>query len=104
MIITFCALHICRPLSSMIDSFGCHIQQMMQLDDAVAEWNILNAILRTTCQAIERCFFALQTAVIAAMILLVADAVLQELPERGGHLVALLPGAIITLGVARIFV
>jgi len=103
--LAFCLLHVCRLLTSMVDAYCVHFVSNPKLNEAVRHWNIIQAMLREACAAIEYCFIVLQTTALAAVLLSMADTMINTNrgAMTGAHLLTLLPGALITLGVARIF-
>jgi len=68
----------------------------------VHEWDVLHAAIFKTSGWAERCLFALQVVAVTAVLLGVADVLLSDKEESGEVLQALIPGALILLGVVRL--
>lgn len=100
--ITICIVDLCRGLANMIDMFCCRVISEPQIIDSVAAWNILEAVMRKVSGVIENCFFALQMAASCAVGLFAADALLMPNVARH-HLLPLIPGALVTLCIVRVF-
>jgi hypothetical protein len=92
-------LHVSRCLSNMVDTFCCHFVGSPDFEEAVAEWNVLQAVIRMACGSIQYCFFALQTMTLVAALLMVVDAMNYTKED----VVVLLPGALVILAVTRVF-
>lgn len=92
-------LHVCQNLLGMVDCFCCHFVEQPDYCDAVRQWNVLQAVLRKACGAIQYTFFALQTTAFATVLLIATDA--STLRMRHEFLV---PSALVAVGLARIFV
>lgn len=97
--LTFCVLYVCRALTTMVDRYCVNIACRPDLTEAVREWNVLQAVLRKSSAAIEHCFFVLQTTAFSTVLLGVADA----LSTNASNVDLLIPAAVLTLGIARIF-
>lgn len=102
MSVTLCVLSVCHALGVMVDSFCCEILVNKALDDAVPDWNTLSATMRRASDTIEHCFFVLQTTALCVVVLGMADT-MQLLESSNSQFEALIPGLLITLGMARIF-
>lgn len=102
LVMTNLVVYVCRILMEMVDTYCCEVADNHNLTDAVANWNMLQAMLRKASGDIEHCFFTIQTTILATVLLGVTD--VQQSMEMGeGHLLLLIPGALITLGLLRIF-
>lgn len=108
---TLAVLQFCRNLMIMIDVFCFNLVNKSDLKGAVHEWNKLQAILRRASDAVQCCFFVLQTTALCFVFSGVTDMVLllRQDDSNGaggsfGTLVqTLIPGLLVTGGVARIF-
>lgn len=93
-------LSVCHSLAIMIDTFCVKVSEISissgDLTVAVREWNVLQAVLRKASNTIEYCFFALQTGVFAAVLLAFFDV-------TQGSVIQIVPGALLFLGLTRIF-
>eukprot|EP00747_Dinoflagellata_sp_TGD_P077875 gnl/TRDRNA2_/TRDRNA2_159792_c2_seq1.p1 gnl/TRDRNA2_/TRDRNA2_159792_c2~~gnl/TRDRNA2_/TRDRNA2_159792_c2_seq1.p1 ORF type:complete len:167 (+),score=34.99 gnl/TRDRNA2_/TRDRNA2_159792_c2_seq1:1-501(+) len=87
----------------MIDRFTWDFSEHSDVTKAVREWNVLQAVIRKACGTIEYCFFALQTTVLFVVMFMVADVALSAGEETASRLPLLVPGTMITVGIARIF-
>merc|ERR1712012_145996 len=100
--LTLCVMYVCRALSIMVDTFCFNVVHGKdELNHAVQDWNGLQAVLRKASDAIEHCFFVLQTTAFSAVLLGAADAF--------GHAdsqfvrLLLIPTGLLTVGIALIF-
>lgn len=66
-------LYVARCLSIMVDAFCCQFVAFPDFTDAVAEWNVLQAVIRKSCETIQCCFFTLQVTTSVAALLNVVD-------------------------------
>merc|ERR1712032_15302 len=64
----FCQLHILRGLELMVDSFCFRVFTNSTLPQCVADWNILQAILRHSAHVLETSFLCLQTSALTSLI------------------------------------
>jgi len=105
MSLAFAILHMCRLLTSMIDAYCFHFVTAPYYDEAVHDWNILQAILRQACEAMQHCFLVLQTTALAAVLLCVTDMITNTShgAELASRVPALVPASLITFVAARIF-
>jgi len=101
--LTFCMIYICQALVSIIDSFCIAIVVDGTLDEAVPRWNTVQAILRKGSKNIQLCLFVLQATVLFTVLLGAVD-VYQSMQQGKGYVSALLPGALLIVGMSRIFV
>lgn len=99
--LAFTVVHICRALNCMIDAFCCRVVDQHCLAEAVRDWNVLQAMLRRACGAVEWCLFVLQATIISMILLIIADVVISGSEQFS--LLALLPATIVMLGITRIF-
>jgi len=95
-------LHVSRAVTSMIDNYCCKFIEEPDTARAVREWNVLQAVLRKSCSAVQHCFVALQTTVTAAMLLSIVD--LGVIHDSGYRRTSALPHAIVMAGIGRLFV
>lgn len=95
-------LYIARFLSSMIDTFCCRFVELPDFTEAVTEWNVLQAVIRKSCETIQYCFFALQTTTTVAALLNVVD-ITEQASADPVFFLELLPGTLIVLLVIRMF-
>jgi len=100
--LSFCVLYICRVLATMVDTFCCHILEQQSPEDAISDWNVLQAVLRKASGTIEHSFFCVLTSCFAALLLGVVD--MERVSDRiGRRLIPCLPGALVILCVAHSF-
>jgi hypothetical protein len=97
--LTLCVLHVCRALTCMIDAFCAQFMDLADFEQAVREWNVLQAVLRKACGAIEYCFLALQTTVVSAMLLNGVGVALWKGDDAVRSGLVLVPGAILVAAV-----
>jgi len=95
---TLLVLRLCRGLTCVVDAVCQSFADELDCQEAVREWNLLQAVLRTACRSVAHCFFVLQATAICILLL---GAV--ELTRGKGRAIALLPGVLVALGVSRIF-
>lgn len=67
--LVYCQLHICCGFELSIDSFCFRFFRGGNFTRAIAEWNILQAMLRRSAHDIQACFLALSTSVLALLLL-----------------------------------
>lgn len=68
-------MHICCGLELAIDKFCWRFFEDPDLPRCISEWNMLQAILRRTANTIDASFLALNTAVLATLLLTGAEVV-----------------------------
>jgi len=67
--LTCCQLHVCCCLELMIDKFCIRFLNDDDLPQGICEWNVLQAILRRSAHTIDSSFLALNTSVLATLLL-----------------------------------
>ncbi|CAJ1396421.1 unnamed protein product [Effrenium voratum] len=75
--LTFCQLHICSGLELAIDSFGLNFFKDMDMETAVQEWNLVQAMLRQVSHQTSGALFILGASS-ATTILLLAEQILRQ--------------------------
>lgn len=75
--LTFCQLHICSGLELSIDSFCLKFFREMDIEQAIQEWNMVQANLRKVSNECSGSFFLTAAACFASMLLL-AERILQD--------------------------
>jgi len=103
MSLAFCLLWVSRALQLLVDSFCCRMQQQPNVLEAVRDWNVVQAVLRKASNTVEKCFFVMQTAVLLCVLLSVVDSVQAEGGENSTRPTAAIPGALVALGIGRVF-
>jgi len=68
--ISFCQLHICSALELSIDSFCLSFFQEMEIEQAIQEWNMVQANLRQVSNQCSGSFFVMAAAIFSTMLLL----------------------------------
>eukprot|EP00928_Gymnodinium_smaydae_P065476 TRINITY_DN48618_c0_g1_i1.p1 TRINITY_DN48618_c0_g1~~TRINITY_DN48618_c0_g1_i1.p1 ORF type:complete len:722 (-),score=74.63 TRINITY_DN48618_c0_g1_i1:151-2316(-) len=71
--ITYCQLHVCCCLEIMVDKFCIRFFEKPDLEAAVLEWNVLQALLRRSANSVDMCLVCTQTAVLFALALSSAE-------------------------------
>lgn len=67
--LVYCQLHICCGFELAIDSFCLRFFQEGNLAKGIYEWNMLQAMLRRSAGAVEACFLAIATSILAVLML-----------------------------------
>lgn len=98
--LAFSITHVCLGLTCMIDSFCCALVERRDLKEAAREWNVLQAVLRQACAAVERCFFIVQATLVSMILLSIADMIVSG--SGALNMLALLPAGVVMLGITRI--
>lgn len=65
----YVVLHVCCGLELMVDKFCSGFFTNPDVSQGVSDWNMLQAILRRAAHTIDSCFLALQTSVLATILL-----------------------------------
>mmetsp|Transcript_163942 Transcript_163942/g.525779 ORF Transcript_163942/g.525779 Transcript_163942/m.525779 type:complete len:1060 (-) Transcript_163942:19-3198(-) len=65
----FCMLHVCSCLEMAIDQYCIRFFEAADLSKGIAEWNVLQALLRRAAHTVEVCFLAVSTGVLAVLLL-----------------------------------
>lgn len=65
----YCSLHICCALQLAIDHYCLHIFDAQGAASSIAQWNVLQAMLRRAAQSIEGAFIAASTGVLCVVVL-----------------------------------
>jgi len=68
-VLSFCQLHVCCVLELVVDKFVVRLTDSLDLHRGIMDWNIVQALLRRAAHTIDSCFLALNTAVLAALLL-----------------------------------
>jgi len=100
MCLCFGQLYVCRALMIFVDTFCGRVVDSPVISDASHQWNVLQAVLRKGSSSVEYCFIALQGMGAITLPLLIVD--FFRLGEQYAALPALIPGAVLTLGVFRV--
>lgn len=70
---TSCILHICRCMAKMVDTFCHHVVEHADFAEALREWNLVQAVCRTSCSSIQGCFIAQQATATAAALVCILE-------------------------------
>eukprot|EP00929_Paragymnodinium_shiwhaense_P098108 TRINITY_DN59648_c0_g1_i1.p1 TRINITY_DN59648_c0_g1~~TRINITY_DN59648_c0_g1_i1.p1 ORF type:complete len:806 (-),score=129.56 TRINITY_DN59648_c0_g1_i1:80-2497(-) len=96
--VAFCQMYVVSALTAMVESFCRKVYMQPDLEDAVRQWDVVQAMLRKTSFALEHCFFVLQTVTFSVLLCAMSDAV------HGGHSPwKLLPSSLLILVLLRTF-
>lgn len=68
-LLLYCQLHLCSGFEVAIDNFFVTFFQEGNFEKGIYEWNLLQAMLRRAAGAVEPCFLAVGSSVLALMIL-----------------------------------
>jgi len=68
--LTYCQLHVCAGLELMVDTFCTEFFEHADFAHGVAQWNLVQAIMRRSAQAVDLCFLSVQTSVLTATLLI----------------------------------
>lgn len=68
--LTFCKLHVCCGLEMFVDKFCYRFFEDKDIGKGIDEWNVVQALLRRSAQALEACFLAFGTSVLAVLLLI----------------------------------
>lgn len=97
-------MRVCRALSIVVDDFALRMVQSGNFAAAEKEWNVSQAIIRSACTAVQVVFLIIQSTVVAAIILGVADFLIMQGEHRDyGSQTALTSGGILILGLTQMF-
>lgn len=69
MVLIYCQFHILACLQLMLDSFCRQLFNEKMLDNFVSEWNVVQAMLRSSSRSVENCFVIVQTCSLCALVL-----------------------------------
>lgn len=94
----FTFLRICLMLHLMIDDFSLEIVCTADFHGASGEWNVLQALIRSSCSSLQYLFLVLQSTIVAVVTLGVFDYY-----SNPGRQTAFIAPAILLLGIAQIF-
>eukprot|EP00930_Biecheleria_cincta_P083472 TRINITY_DN73032_c0_g1_i1.p1 TRINITY_DN73032_c0_g1~~TRINITY_DN73032_c0_g1_i1.p1 ORF type:complete len:828 (+),score=130.63 TRINITY_DN73032_c0_g1_i1:35-2485(+) len=94
----FSFLRICLSLHVMIDDFSSHVASTADFCGAAHEWNVLQALLRSSCARAQYLFLVLQTTIVASVTLGVFD-----FYNHPGRQTIFIAPAILLTGVAQLF-
>lgn len=92
--------HVARGLGHMVDTFVFRFMETRDYDQAIVEWNILQAVIRKVCRCIQYGFFVMQTTAVATVLLSIGDL---DATYESGEFVLLLPGAFVVIAIIRVF-
>jgi len=98
--LAYCSLHVCSSLGCLVDVFCSGVSDHARIIEAVHEWNVLQAVLRSGSGAVELCIFVLQTTALSVLLLGALDFV-QGPPHEQPTLV---PAAMVLAYTAQVFV
>lgn len=65
----FCVLHVCSCLEMAIDQYCFRFFQSGDLNCAIDEWNVLQALLRKSARCVDACLLSIGTGVLAMLVL-----------------------------------
>jgi len=88
--LSFSLLHVCLGLEAMIDDFSISFFMEVNVEQALFQWNILQALLRRTARVVESCVLSLQTSVLVTLVLTGVEALDDKGPLARGSYSALL--------------
>mmetsp|Transcript_89706 Transcript_89706/g.249182 ORF Transcript_89706/g.249182 Transcript_89706/m.249182 type:complete len:847 (+) Transcript_89706:87-2627(+) len=69
--LAYCVLHVASGLVLMVDAFAAQLTG--DFSDGVHAWNVLQAVIRQVCRAVERGFLVLLTTTFVLVLLVVVD-------------------------------
>jgi len=93
----FRVMRVCRGFYVIIDDFSFNLVTTSDLCVAEQDWNLLQALLRRSCAALQYLFIVLQSTIVAALILGVDDFYRLAKPT------SLISGAFVLIGLAPLF-
>jgi hypothetical protein len=96
--LAFVVLYICSALTTIVDAFCISYDKHQDLEQAVQDWNAVQAVIRKCSSAVEFCFFVLQTTSLTTVLLGAFDGI-----NPNSRIDLLIPTAFLTLGIGRIF-
>lgn len=67
--LTYCHLHVCSGLEMAVDNFCVRFFTELDVARGITEWNVYQAILRRSAHTIETSFLALNTSMVATLVL-----------------------------------
>jgi len=67
--LSLCQLHVCVCMELMVDNFCIQIMECSDFEHGVANWNILQALLRRAAYSIDVCFLVVNTSVLTVPLL-----------------------------------
>eukprot|EP00930_Biecheleria_cincta_P074617 TRINITY_DN61828_c0_g1_i1.p1 TRINITY_DN61828_c0_g1~~TRINITY_DN61828_c0_g1_i1.p1 ORF type:complete len:761 (+),score=130.50 TRINITY_DN61828_c0_g1_i1:110-2392(+) len=98
MALLFSFLRICLSLQLMVDEFSFHLVDSADFNAAAEEWNVIQALIRSSCTSSQYQFLALHATIVAALILGCFDFYTSH-----GCLTAFIGPAILLAKVAQVF-
>eukprot|EP00928_Gymnodinium_smaydae_P055774 TRINITY_DN39257_c0_g1_i1.p1 TRINITY_DN39257_c0_g1~~TRINITY_DN39257_c0_g1_i1.p1 ORF type:complete len:462 (+),score=33.52 TRINITY_DN39257_c0_g1_i1:203-1387(+) len=99
--LTYCQLHVFCCLELMVDKFCIGFFEDPDLNDAIQNWNVMQAILRRAANTVDTCVLATQTSVFATLALTSTELFVGEGAPAGKY--ALLWALLCLLGVVLAF-
>lgn len=92
--------HVARGLGHMVDTFVFHFMETQDFAEAIAEWNILQAVIRKVCRCIQSGFFILQTSAVATVLLSIGDI---ANTYQNSQALVFLPTVVLVFAITRVF-
>lgn len=77
--LVYCILHICSGMALLVDAYCYCVADARDINAAVYEWNMLQAVMRKASSAVEAGFLVLQTTALTAVLTTMAGFVQQTL-------------------------
>lgn len=71
--VSSCMAQTSLGLAALVDGFCSCFVETKDIEHSVHEWNVLQAMLRTACLSVQRCYLVLHVVVAGAMLLSAAD-------------------------------
>lgn len=96
--ILFSVMQICRGLRASVDDFSFQVYQRTDFAEAVRNWSVLQALIRSACSAVQPVFILLQ-----GIIIIVTLAAATDFYKYGGNYSMLFSGAVVVLNLSRVF-
>mmetsp|Transcript_90288 Transcript_90288/g.260170 ORF Transcript_90288/g.260170 Transcript_90288/m.260170 type:complete len:184 (-) Transcript_90288:291-842(-) len=93
--LSFGMVCICRSLNTLLDTFCCDVVEHMPVSEVPNEWNVTQAVVRKSSNAIEHGLVGLWTVVGVSLPLTLVEAAALE----KGSLLSALPACIVACGV-----
>lgn len=72
-VVLYCILHVCCALELAIDRYCLHVFNVQVASNSIAQWNVMQALLRRAALCVEGGFVAAGTGVLCVMVLTLTE-------------------------------
>lgn len=67
--LAYLQIHVCCGLELAIDTFCNNVHEELNVEQGIAEWTVLQALLRRAAHTVDVCFLSMNTTVLATLLL-----------------------------------